>query len=53
VDRELLYAILVTGGRHKPATWALWGFMPVPECASPTDLEVKLYLMTIVPEGLR
>jgi hypothetical protein len=33
VDREILYAIMVAGGRNKLVPWAFRGFMPSSKCA--------------------
>jgi hypothetical protein len=38
VDREVLHAIMAPGGRHKPASWALWGIMPDSKRASAIPL---------------
>ena len=38
VDREVLHAIMVAGGQHKPVSWTLWGFMPYSKRASSTPL---------------
>jgi hypothetical protein len=38
MDREILYAIMVTGGWDKLASWALWEFMPSSKRALSTIL---------------
>ena len=53
VDWEMLYSFVVAGGGDKLASWALWGFMPISKCASPTLHCLKDILYTEITELLR